>query len=106
MNNSIIAETTGQDVTGIGVPIANATVAITTQTNIEEATYFSASWDNETVTDEKGYFKIYGITAPYDVRDFGLWVDADGYKSAFSYHRDYSELSPQEFLIILKPITP
>ena len=102
-HESIILEFTGKPLTEEGQPLAGAKVRMIHQLDKNDRPAKDNTWEEEAVTDDKGFFEIRDYAAPSKEARVGLEVSKDGYRTAYRTYIDYSDVEPQIFLMVLVP---
>jgi hypothetical protein len=96
-----IVEFTGKDFPKGGNPISGATVKMLHDLDKSDRPKEGSAWENDTVTDENGYFDTSDYAAPVKEAKVGLEVSKDGYKTVYTTYIDYSDIEPQVFFVVL-----
>ncbi len=65
----------------------------------------SSDWRHDTETDGSGFFDTSDYATPSSESKVGLEVSKKGYKTIYTTYIDYSNIEPQEFLVVLVPET-
>ncbi len=87
------------------MPISGAKVVMFHQLNKEDKPMNSSDWRHDTETDGSGFFDTSDYATPSSESKVGLEVSKKGYKTIYTTYIDYSNIEPQEFLVVLVPET-